>query len=157
MVNLYKCALTNLEIVSDAYAMTENTDVGCFELSSEFVIDNNEYGDTAGERVLDVVSTFGYTPVKYSKKEYIMYFKGYLKSVMAYLTKEKPEEVAAFKKHAGEFMKIFQKVKKDDLEFWMNEGNDPSGYVPWSYWKNPETDSAPTFMYFKYGLKLLKC
>ena len=157
MVNLQKCVITGCEIVSDAYKMDEDSSIGSWMVDAEYVIDDDEYGETAGEKVLNVAKTFSYTKVEYTKKEYITYFKGYIKRVMEYLQKENPDSVAQFKKDAMAFIKKFQSVSKEDLEFWMNESNDPTGYVIWSYWKDPETSSAPTFVYFKYGLKLYKC
>ena len=157
MVNLFRCKVANCEIVSDAYDLTEEADLGCFSVSSKMIVDDDEYGETAGEKVIDVVKTFGYLKVTYTKKEYITYFKTYIKGIMGELAKECPDKVAEFKKHAMGFMKKFQSTPKADLEFWLNEATNPSGYVIWSFWKDPANDSAPTFMYFKYGLKEYKC
>ena len=156
MVNIYSCPFAKCEIISDSYPMVELNELGAYSVQSTVRVDNDPYSDTNGEKINDVVKGFDYQEVTYTKKQYIGYFKLYLKTLLAWMKENKPDEVAQFQKDAVAFMKFFMKKKKDDLGFWMNEANNSDGYVPWGDWKENSAD-GPVMMYFKYGLKMKKC
>ena len=156
MVELYSCPIAKCEIISDSYNMTDMPEIGGFSVQSSSMLDNDPYSETNGDQVNNVVKGFSYTKVEYKKKEYISIFKVYMKKVLAVITKENPDKVPQFKKDAMAFMKLFMKVKASDIDYYMNESNNPDGYVPWAYWKD-ESASGPLFMYFSYGLKMKKC
>ena len=155
MVLIYTCRMTGVEVVSDAFPIKENEGEPYFSVQSTEFTDNDEYSDTAGQKLIDVVKTFDYCETSYTKKTYVGYFKLYLKGLLAWFKENKPDEVAQFQKDAGVFMKFFLSQKKDDLGFWMTEANSSEGFVPWGYWK-PNSPDPPVFVYFKHAFNVRK-
>ena len=155
MVNIYICRISGVEIVSDAFPVEEHPEFAGFSVQTTEFLDTNEYSDTAGQKLIDVVKTFDYTETSYTKKTYVGYFKLYLKGLLAWMKENKPDEVGQFQKDAGLFMKFFLTKKKDDLGFWMNESNDTSSYIPWGYWKENSPD-PPVLVFFKHAFDVRK-
>ena len=72
-----------------------------------------------------------------------------MKKVLDYLSKEKPERVAGFKKGAAAMVKFINSTF-DEFTFYTPESYDTEHSIILSYYKGE--DEAPTFLYFMDGL-----
>ena len=154
MVNVYQCIVCNAEMISDAFDFKEIPETGCFEAETIMVIEDEDAEDT--KKIPNIAKAFRMNKFEYTKKNFVTYFKSYLKKISAHVAETNKDDVPNFKKAAMGFIKFVLKIpKKDMLEFWMNEENDATGLVAVSSW--PETDASPKFWIFKYGLKMTKC
>ncbi len=164
MVNLYKCAFTDIEMISDAFPTTELYDGVVMAVKSStvdkkaFVMDipgETEELDDKDEQVNDIIDGFNYNQVTYTKGQFTAVMKGYLKRISERIKEIYPDDadkLAQFQKKSVELLKLVLE-KFEDFEFYMNEANDPEGAITFGYWENPETDKGPTFFYFKDAMK----
>lgn len=161
MVNLYKCAISQCEMFSDAFPTTEVFNGAGFAVRSSIVDkaalkfdmgDADEVEDQ-DERVNDIIDGFKYNAISFKKAEFTGYIKGYIKAVMDRVKARgaSEEEVKEFQKNSTEMVK-FILGRFDDFEFYANELNDMEGAVAMGYWADEENDKGPTFLYFKDGM-----
>merc|ERR1719210_653006 len=148
-------------MISDAFDTTESHDGYVIECKSENVIkgavkmdigDSEDVNDE-DEKVNNVVDSFQYTAMDMKKPAFMAYIKTYMQKLKARLTETAPDRVAGFEKAAKEL--VGKMVKKfDDLEFYLG-GDDPTmeGHIGIGFWVDPESDTAPTFFWFKDGLR----
>ena len=161
MVIVYKCVFTGSEMISDSYPTSETYDGYIIECQSQTVVkDALDLGigeaddcDDQAEKVNSIVDGFAMMAMEMKKGEFQSYIKKYMAKIIAHLTENAPDRVDGFKKNATLVVKMLL-GSFDDCEFYMGD-KDPSsdGHIGIGFWKNPETDTAPTFIYFKDGLK----
>ncbi|CAA3007066.1 translationally-controlled tumor homolog [Olea europaea subsp. europaea] len=114
--------------------------------------DADEVVDDQVVKVVDIVDTFRLQEQPaYDKKQFVAYVKKYIKNLTPKLDSEKQE---LFKKHIEGATK-FLLPKLKDLQFFVGESMHDDGTIVFAYYKDGATD--PTFLYFAYGLKEVKC
>ena len=162
MVYLYKCAISNCEMFSDAFPTEEKYNGFVFSVKSE-VVDKEamkfEMGDCddledRNERVNNIADGFHYNQVQFTKVQFTAWLKPFLKKVADRIKESNPEDVdrqKLFQQSSTELAK-FVLGKFDEFEFYLNEENDMEGTIAMGYWENSEVDKGPTFLFFKDAL-----
>ncbi|KAM7469790.1 hypothetical protein LguiA_007973 [Lonicera macranthoides] len=114
--------------------------------------EDDEGVDDQAVKVVDIVDTFRLQEQPpFDKKQFVAFMKKYIKLLSAKLEPEKQE---LFKKHIeGATKFLLSKLK--DLQFFVGEGMHDDSTMVFAYYKEGATD--PTFLYFAYGLKEVKC
>ncbi|BGP29380.1 hypothetical protein JCM10296v2_001119 [Rhodotorula toruloides] len=164
---LYTDAITNDELISDAYDLKEVDDVvyeaDCAMITikeGEVNIGANASAEEAEEaleegeqRVNNVVHSFRLTETSFDKKSYMTYLKGYMKAVKAHLQESNPDRIPAFEKGAAGFAK---KVlgSFNDWQFFTGESMNPDGMVALMNYR--EDGVTPYMVFWKDGLKEVK-
>ncbi|XP_038974062.1 translationally-controlled tumor protein homolog isoform X2 [Phoenix dactylifera] len=87
----------------------------------------------------------------FDKKQFVTFMKRYIKQLTPKLDAEKQE---LFKKHIEGATKYLLS-KLSDLQFFVGESMHDDSSMVFAYYKEGATD--PTFLYFAYGLKEVKC
>lgn len=167
---LYRDVITGDEMFSDAFKITEIDDmafeVDCKMVSMKSGVDVDiganpsaeEGGDDAGPSgedggaatVNNVVYSFRLSETQFDKKAYMTYIKGYMKTVKAYLTANKPDRLAVFEKKIQPLVKkILENFK--DYECYVGESMNPEGMVGLLNYRDDGV--TPYFTFFKDGLK----
>lgn len=114
--------------------------------------DEDDGVDDQAVKVVDIVDTFRLQEQPtFDKKQFVTYMKRYIKLLTSKLEAEKQE---LFKKHIEAATK-FLLPKLKDLQFFVGESMHDDGSLVFAYYKDGATD--PTFLYFAYGLKEIKC
>ena len=68
--------------------------------------------EDGAQTVNNVVHSFRLQSTSFDKKSYMIYIKGYMKSLKKYLQEHNPDRVAAFEKGAASFVKkILENIK----------------------------------------------
>lgn len=108
--------------------------------------------DDQAVKVVDIVDTFRLQEQpSFDKKQFVAFIKKYIKLLTPKL---KPEKQESFKKHIEGATK-FLLPKLKDLQFFVGESMHDDSTMVFAYYKDGATD--PTFLYFAYGLKEVKC
>ena len=161
---LYKDILSGDEMLSDSYDIKE-TEI-FLEVAGKWVTTGDEQVDiganasaeepeeeleSTSKKVVDLVDAFRLQETSWDKKGFMGYIKGYMKSVADKLPEDRKEKFmaeapAAVKELLGRF---------SELQFFTGESMDLEGSMAYAYYKEGATD--PTFLYFKDGLKEVKC
>ena len=107
--------------------------------------------ESSSKRVVDLVDAFRLNETSWDKKGFMGYIKGYMKAVADKLPEERKEKFmaeapAAVKELLGRF---------SELQFFTGESMDLEGSMAYAYYK--EGSSEPTFLFFKDGLKEVRC
>ena len=156
---IYKDAITDDELMSDASPFKEVDDVA-YDVEAKFVIrgtgvdipTNDEDGgglDDGEERVINIVDAHNLIETNFTKKQYMVYIKGYMKKIIEILKEKNPDRVTPFQKNVQGFVKGIL-GKFDDYQFFMGESMDPTGMVALCYYG--EDGMTPRFLFFKDGL-----
>ena len=87
----------------------------------------------------------------FDKKQFLVFMKRYIKLLSSTLDEEKQ---VLFKKHIEAPTKYLVS-KLNDLQFFVGESMHDDGSLVFAYYKENATD--PTFLYFAYALKEVKC
>ena len=95
------------------------------------------------------MDNFQYTPTSFTKKEFLIYFKSFLKKIKKKLKKDDPDAVKPFQAGAGEFGK-FVIANFEEMEFFAPESGTMEGTMIYSYYPDPE--KSPVFFYLMQGL-----
>ncbi|KAB1202181.1 hypothetical protein CJ030_MR8G009790 [Morella rubra] len=166
---LYQDLLTGDELLSDSFPYKEIENGMLWEVEGKWVVQGavdvdigaNPSAEGAGEdegvddqtvKVVDIVDTFRLQEQpSFDKKQFVTYMKRYIKNLTAKLEPEKQDE---FKKHIEAATKYLLS-KLSDLQFFVGESMHDDGSLVFAYYKEGATD--PTFIYFAYGLKEVKC
>merc|ERR1712039_174203 len=164
MVIVSKCIFSDSEMISDAFETTEEYDgviVKCQsamidQAAMKFDIGDADDVDDQDETVNNVVKGFEMTSVTLKKGEFQAYIKKFMGKVKTHLDEKNPERTAAFMKGATACVKYLL-GKFDDLEFYLGS-EDPTmdGHIGIACWDDPETQTAPSFYFFKDALKTMK-
>ena len=165
---VYQDLLTGDELLSDSFPYKELENGMLWEVDGKWVIQgavdvdiganpSAEGGDDEGVddqavKVVDIVDTFRLQEQPpFDKKQFVTFMKRYIKNLTEKLDEEKKE---LFKKNIESATKyILGKIK--DLQFFVGESMLDDGSLVFAYYKEGATD--PTFLYFAYGLKEVKC
>lgn len=153
----------SLEVISDSFQPTDVFGKFVFKCASNYIevkddcgVANNDDdgGDMDGpQKVLNIVHNFGLSETKYTKAEFMTWAKGYMKKLITKLTTDAPDDVAAFKTEATNYIK-FVTENIENITFYINSEMDEEGMVIPALWTNEEKDTeGPTFYYFRPGLK----
>lgn len=165
-MRVFKDLISGDEMFSDSYPHTLINDEAIIEArarytkkGSDFVAiasDDVDEDDGDGETVVDIVDAFSLAEVGgWSKKDFMTWAKGYLKSTVEQLTKlGKEERIPGFKKGATEAVK-FIAGKWDEMQVFSGQGANYDGALAFAYQKNQE-DEGPTFLYFADGMEVIK-
>lgn len=114
--------------------------------------DEDEGVNDQAVKVVDIVDTFRLQEQPaFDKKQFVTFMKRYIKLLTPKLEAEKQE---LFKKNIEGATK-FLLSKLSDLQFFVGESMQDDAGLVLAYYKEGATD--PTFMYFAYGLKEVKC
>ena len=114
--------------------------------------DEDEGVDDQAVKVVDIVDTFRLQEQPpFDKKQFVAYVKKYIKLLALKLDEEKQKK---FKKNIEGATKYLLS-KLGDLQFFVGEGMHDDSTMVFAYYKEGATD--PTFLYFAYGLKEVKC
>ncbi|PPS05715.1 hypothetical protein GOBAR_AA14932 [Gossypium barbadense] len=156
----YLIRLTNVgdELLSDSFPYKEIENGMLWEVEGKWVVqgavtvdiganpsaeggDEDEGVDDQAIKVVDIVDTFRLQEQPaFDKKQFVTYMKRYIKNLTPKLETAKQE---TFKKNIEGATK-FLLAKLKDLQF-----------LVFAYYKDGATN--PTFLYFPYGLKEVKC
>uniref|UniRef100_A0A6I9S6L8 Translationally-controlled tumor protein homolog n=2 Tax=Elaeis guineensis var. tenera TaxID=51953 RepID=A0A6I9S6L8_ELAGV len=166
---VYQDLLTGDELLSDSFPYKEIHNGMLWEVEGKWVIqgavnvdiganpsaeggEEDEGVDDQAVKVVDIVDTFRLQEQPaFDKKQFVTFMKRYIKNLTPKLDAEKQE---LFKKHIEGATK-FLLSKLSDLQFFVGESMHDDGCLVFAYYKDGATD--PTFLYFAYGLKEVKC
>ncbi|KAI0494360.1 hypothetical protein KFK09_024494 [Dendrobium nobile] len=166
---IYQDILSGDELLSDSFPTTEIENGMLLEVQGKLVVqgaitvdiganpsadgtDEGEDVDDQAIKVVDIVDTFRLQDQSaFDKKQFVTFMKRYIKNLTPKLDAEKQN---LFKKHI-EFATKFLLSKLSDLQFFVGESMHDDGGLVFAYYKEGATD--PTFLYFAYGLKEIKC
>ena len=112
-MRLYSDVFNDEEVISDSYPVKEKYGGVVWEIKANFIIKKegeidigcgNAFGgggedeqvDNEAEKVLDIVDAFNYGETSFDKANFVIYFKNYMKKVLDYLKKNKPDRVEPF-------------------------------------------------------------
>ncbi|GLJ12868.1 hypothetical protein SUGI_0199580 [Cryptomeria japonica] len=160
--------LTGDELLSDSFPYKEIQNGILWEVEGKWVIKgaievniganpSEEGGDEEGVdgqpvKVVDIVDTFRLQEQpSFDKKSFMAHIKRYIKSLTPKLPEERQEE---FKENVEGAVKCLLS-KLDDLQFFIGESMREDSTPVFAYYK--EGSSDPTFIYFRDGLKEVKC
>lgn len=169
-MKVFTDVLSNDELFSDAFKPVEVFDGAGYEVASRLVVKGaaevdigrgNQFGgvdeddqgvEDKAEKVNDIIDNFRYQETSFGADDYKTYLKSYMKKIKGHLEAKDADRVQGFMKGAQEMAKwIFKNF--DEFQFFMGESNEmENAMIVLAYYKNPE-DLAPTFVYFKDGLK----
>lgn len=168
---IYKCVITDDEMFSDIYKITESKDGMFYEVEGKMTtrteqIDDSLLGanasadevaeglDASTVSGVDIVLNHKLQETCYNKKSYLVEIKAYTKAIKAYLEKNKPGRVDQFMKDAPAAVKsIVSKI--DDLRFFTGESMNSDGMVGLLDFR--EDGITPFMIFFKDGLVEEKC
>ncbi|KAK8633621.1 hypothetical protein V6N13_014465 [Hibiscus sabdariffa] len=166
---VYQDLLTGDELLSDSFPYKEIENGMLWEVEGKWVVqgavsvdiganpsaegaDEDEGVDDQAVKVVDIVDTFRLQEQPaFDKKQFVTFMKRYIKNLTPKL---EPEKQVAFKKNIeGATKYLLSKIK--DFQFFVGESMHDEGSLVFAYYKEGATD--PTFLYFAYGLKEVKC
>jgi hypothetical protein len=165
---VYQDLLTGDELLSDSFPYKEIENGMLWEVEGKWVAQgavdvdiganpSAEGGEDEGVddqvvKVVDIIDTFRLQEQPaFDKKQFVTFMKRYIKNLTQKLEPEKQEH---FKKNIeGAIKSLLPKLK--DLQYFVGESMHDDGSLVLAYYKDGSAD--PTFLYFAYGLKEIKC
>ncbi|XP_022722955.1 translationally-controlled tumor protein homolog [Durio zibethinus] len=166
---VYQDLLSGDELLSDSFPYKEIENGMLWEVEGKWVVqgavdvdiganpsaegaDEDEGVDDQAVKVVDIVDTFRLQEQPaFDKKQFVAFIKKFIKNLTPTLDAEKAEN---FKKHIeGATKFLLSKLK--DLQFFVGESMHDDGCLVFAYYKEGAVD--PTFLYFAYALKEVKC
>lgn len=166
---VYQDILSGDELLSDSFPYKEIQNGMLWEVEGKWVFqgavnvdiganpsaeggDDDEGVDDQAVKVVDIADTFRLQEQPaFDKKQFVTFMKRYIKLLTPKLEAEKQE---LFKKNIEGATK-FLLSKLSDLQFFVGESMQDDAGLVLAYYKEGATD--PTFLYFAYGLKEVKC
>jgi hypothetical protein len=165
---IYQDAISGDELLSDSFDLVETHNGIFYEVPGKWVVQgpvdvdiganaSTEGGEDEGVddqavRVVDIVDTFRLQEQPaYDKKGFMAYIKNYIQKVTPTLPEERKEQFKTDVQAAVKFLLS----KLSDLQFFLGESMNLEGAIVYAYYKEGASD--PTFLYFKDGLKEVKC
>ncbi|OAY72112.1 Translationally-controlled tumor protein [Ananas comosus] len=157
------------ELLSDSFPYEEIENGMLWEVEGKWVVqgavdvdiganpsaegaEEDEGVDDQAAKVVDIVDTFRLQEQpSFDKRQFVTFMKRYIKLLAPKLDDEKQ---ALFKKHIEGATKYLLS-KLSDLQFFVGESMHDDGSLVFAYYKDGATD--PTFLFFAYGLKEVKC
>ncbi|GME93563.1 unnamed protein product [Ambrosiozyma monospora] len=141
---IYKDIISNDELLSDAYDVKEvdgaiyEADCTMIKVKAGADVDiganpsaeggDDDDAEDGVETVNNVVYSFRLQQTQFDKKSFLVYIKGYMKKVKAYLAEHNPDQVEAFEKGATKYVKKVVGSFKD-WEFFTGESMDPDAMI----------------------------
>ena len=166
---VYQDLISGDELLSDSFPYKEIENGMLWEVEGKWVVqgavsvdiganpsadgaDEDEGVDDQAVKVVDIVDTFRLQEQPpFDKKQFVGRIKKFIKDLTPKLDAEKQE---SFKKNIeGATKYLMSKLK--DLQFFIGESMHDDGCLVFAYYKDGATD--PTFLYFAYALKEVKC
>ncbi|KAE8677615.1 Translationally-controlled tumor protein-like protein [Hibiscus syriacus] len=166
---VYQDLISGDELLSDSFPYKELENGMLWEVEGKWVVqgavnfdiganpsaegaDEDEGVDDQAVKVVDIVDTFRLQEQPpFDKKTFVANMKKFIKNLTPKLDEEKQE---IFKKNIeGAIKHLLPKLK--DLQFFVGESMHDDGCLVFAYYKDGATD--PTFLYFAYALKEVKC
>ncbi|CDK27405.1 unnamed protein product [Kuraishia capsulata CBS 1993] len=161
---IFKDVISGDELLSDAYE-PKLVDNAVFEADCQMItvgsgdvdIGANPSAEDGGEDLEDgaqtvnnVVYSFRLQQTSFDKKSFLVYIKGYMKRVKAYLAENDPDQVEAFEKGATAYVKKVVGSFKD-WDFYTGESMDPDAMVILLNYR--EDGTTPFVAIWKHGVK----
>lgn len=161
-MKVFKDIISGDELCSDSYPHFLCMEDACLEVKGRYVKKGGDQiaiasddiieEDDNAPTVVDIVDSFQLNEIQMTKKDFMAYVKGFLKSVTEKLEATgKADRVPGFKKGATELVKLIV-AKFDEFQIYTGQSYNMEGALAFSYQKEQE-DSGPTFLYFKDVLK----
>ncbi|KAE8714205.1 Translationally-controlled tumor protein-like protein [Hibiscus syriacus] len=166
---VYQDLISGDELLSDSFTYRELENGMLWEVEGKWVVqgavnvdiganpsaegaEDDEGVDDQAVKVVDIVDTFRLQEQPpFDKKTFVANMKKFIKNLTPKLDGEKQE---TFKKNIeGAIKYLLPKLK--DLQFFVGESMHDDGCLVFAYYKDGATD--PTFLYFAYALKEVKC
>ncbi|KAG4157305.1 hypothetical protein ERO13_D02G054800v2 [Gossypium hirsutum] len=166
---VYQDLISGDELLSDSFPYKEIENGMLWEVEGKWVVqgaidvdiganpsaedaDEDEGVDDQSVKVVDIVDTFRLQEQPpFDKKQFVVFMKKFIKNLTPKLDAEKQE---SFKKNIeGATKFLLSKLK--DLQFFIGESMHDDGCLVFAYYKDGAVD--PTFLYFAYALKEVKC
>ncbi|MQL41305.1 hypothetical protein EI012_25670 [Escherichia coli] len=169
MMLVYQDLLTGDELLSDSFPYKEIENGMLWEVAGKWVVkgavdvdiganpsaeggEDEEGVDDQAVKVVDIADTFRLQEQpSFDKKQFLAYVKRYIKLLTPKLDQEKQELLKMHIEGATKF--LLSKLK--DLQFFVGESMHDDSTLVFAYYKDGATD--PTFLYFAYALKEVKC
>ncbi|KAJ8766750.1 hypothetical protein K2173_007817 [Erythroxylum novogranatense] len=166
---VYQDLISGDELLSDSFTYKEIENGMLWEVEGKWVVqgavdvdiganpsaegcEEDEGVDDQAVKVVDIVDTFRLQEQpSFDKKQFVMYMKRFIKLLQPKLDGEKQE---LFKKHIEGATKYLLS-KLSDLQFFVGESMTDDSALVFAHYKEGATD--PTFLYFAYALKEVKC
>ena len=97
MVFVYKCILSDAEMVDDQLIIEEDFNGYVLKVKSEMVVDQDSEEE---EKVNNVTHFFNYTKTEMKKNQFLTFMKKYVKAILDKMVEEKESEdvISEFKK-----------------------------------------------------------
>ncbi|GAQ83412.1 translationally controlled tumor protein [Klebsormidium nitens] len=164
---LFSDLISNDELLSDSFDMEETHNGIFYKVPGKWVTSGpvdvdiganpsaeeaEEGVDDSVQKVVDIVDTFRLQEQPpFPKKDFLGWLKGYIAKLTPLLSEKRQEE---FKKDVPDAAK-FLLGKLKDLQFFTGESMNLDAALVFAYYEDGATD--PIFIYFKDGLKEVKC
>jgi len=165
---LYSDILSGDEMFSDAFPVKTIDDI-VYEVDCSMITvkkgedvdiganpsaeDQEEALEDGAIQVNNVVHSFRLQATQFDKKSFLLYLKGYMKTVKESLKTTNPDRIQAFEKDAAAFAKKIVANFKD-FEFYTGESMNPDGMIALLNYR--EDGITPYFTFWKDGLKETK-
>lgn len=161
---IYKDVISGDELLSDAYdlklvddAVYEadcamvNVGGGDVDIGANPSAEDAEEGvEDGSETVNNVVYSFRLQQTQFDKKSFLVYIKGYMKKVKAYLQEHNPDAVSVFEKGATTYVKKVVGSFKD-WDFYTGESMDPDAMIIMLNYR--EDGTTPFVAVWKHGVQ----
>ena len=161
MVKVFSDLVSGDEMISDSYPHNIINEETTMEVKARYVTKKGDQiaiasddvmdDDEDGETVVDIVETFKLNEINLSKKEFMVWAKGYLGKVVEKLKESNPDRVDTFKKGATQTIKLIG-GKFSEFQIFTGQSIDMDGALAFAYQKEQE-DEGPTFLYLIDGMK----
>ncbi|GMG40445.1 unnamed protein product [Ambrosiozyma monospora] len=162
---IFKDIISNDELLSDAYDVKEvdgaiyEADCTMIKVKAGADVDiganpsaeggDDDDAEDGVETVNNVVYSFRLQQTSFDKKSFLVYIKGYMKKVKAYLAEHNPDQVEAFEKGATKYVKKVVGSFKD-WEFFTGESMDPDAMIVLLNYR--EDGTTPYVAIWKHGV-----
>lgn len=80
MVFVFKCILSDAEMIDDSYNMEEDFNGYLYKVQSKYILDPDQ--EESQDKVNDIVHSFNFLKSEMSKNDFVSYLKGYVKSIL---------------------------------------------------------------------------
>lgn len=161
MVKVYSDLVSGDEMVSDSYPHTMINEDTTMEVRARYVKKGSDNiaiasddvmdDDDQAETVVDVQDSFQLNEINLSKKEVMIWAKGYLTSITKKLQESNPDRVPGFKKGSTQTLKMILS-KHDEFQIFTGKNINMDGALAFAYQKEQD-DDGPTFLFFIDGMK----
>uniref|UniRef100_A0A0B7ALP9 TCTP domain-containing protein n=1 Tax=Arion vulgaris TaxID=1028688 RepID=A0A0B7ALP9_9EUPU len=174
-MKVYKCIITGDELFTDTYPMEIVS--GLYKIKARYVTRSEKFDDSklganpSAEEETEAAEDASSSGVNVvldnrlqktgfsSKKEYMSYFKDFIKQVEEMKKAANPQlDVVAFRSGVQAAFK-YVLASFDSYEYYTGESSNPDGNIALLKWETPEgeSDDVPFVYFFVEGVKEEKC